>query len=628
MFLNDSACNLASVNLIKFINEDNSFDVEGFRHACRTFFIAQEILVDLSSYPTNPIAQNSHDYRPLGLGYANLGTLLLVNGIPYDSDQGRAWGGAITAIMTGHAYKASAEMAAVKGTFEGYKPNEEPMLRVMRKHRDEAYQIDVRFCPQHMLNAAREDWDEAVSLGEKYGYRNSQATVIAPTGTIGLLMDCDTTGVEPEFSIVKWKKLAGGGYFKIVNGSIPKALTHLKYDEEQIEDILAFVLGHGTFEGAPHISTGELKKLGFTDDQIEKAESSIISTQSWNDWTPEINPKALAAKGLGDQQIEEARIYIEGAQTVEGAPHLKEDHYAVFDCANKCGIGKRYIHHMGHLKMMGAVQPFISGAISKTVNMPNETTIEEIEETYLEGWKLGLKAVALYRDGCKASQPLNTTSEEKESDEVETVTQIVEYKGLKRGQKKALPVKRNGMTIEATVSGHKVFMRTGEYDDGKVGEIFIDMHKEGAAYRSLINCFAIAVSIGLQYGVPLNKFVDKFTFTRFEPNGMTDHPNVRMCTSIIDLVFRILGYEYLGRTDFLHVKPTAIDDVKVDDTPAPSMDKQAALDTFEEKKIDGAQAALKNMMGDAPACSGCGHVTVRNGSCYKCLNCGNSMGCS
>lgn len=628
MFLDDTACNLASINLMKFVDDEGVFDVEGYQHACRVFFIAQEILVDLSSYPTKAIAQNSHDFRTLGLGYANLGTLLMVWGVPYDSEKGRAIAGALTAIMTGHAYVASAEMAAVKGPFPGFAKNREPCLRVMRKHRDAAYQIDVRFCPADLLKAAREDWDRAVELGEKYGYRNAQATVIAPTGTIGLLMDCDTTGVEPEFALVKWKKLAGGGYFKIVNNSIVRALDALGYSEEQVAEMLAYVLGHNTFDGAPHLN---LAAMGFSADQIREAEASVQKAKSWNDWTPHINPKTLINKGLSKQQVDEARIYVEGAQTLEGAPGLKDEHLAVFDCANRCGIGSRFIDPMGHVRMMAAVQPFISGAISKTVNLPNSTTVEEIEQIYVEGWKLGLKAVALYRDGCKASQPLNTKSEEKAAEKVPQVI-VQEYTGLKHGQKLELPPKRAGFTVEASVSGHKLFLRTGEYADGKLGEIFIDMHKEGAAYRSLINCFAIAVSLGMQYGVPLEKFVDKFTFTRFEPNGMTDHPNVRMCTSIIDLVFRILGYEYLGRTDFLHVKPAAMDEVKVVHTPiAQSSDVQAALTTFEDQKasdVSGFNQSMGKMMGDAPACSSCGHVTVRNGSCYKCLNCGNSMGCS
>ncbi|HSU72469.1 MAG TPA: vitamin B12-dependent ribonucleotide reductase, partial [Candidatus Binatia bacterium] len=364
MFLDDTACNLASINLMKFFDDNTGFDIEGYRHACRTFFIAQEILVDLSSYPTKPIGQNSHDYRTLGLGYANLGTLLMVQGVPYDSEKGRAIGGALTAIMTGHAYKTSAEMAAVQGPFPGYAKNREPCIRVMRKHRDAAYQIDVRFCPQDLLRAAREDWDDAVALGEKHGYRNAQATVIAPTGTIGLLMDCDTTGVEPEFAIVKWKKLAGGGYFKIVNNSILRALRNLGYTDDDMRDILEYVLGHNTFEGAPHVHPEALRRLGFTHDQIKEAEESVAKAKTWTDWTPHVNPKVLLNKGLTKQQIDEAKIYIEGAQTLEGAPGMKDEHVATFDCANVCGIGKRFIEPMGHIKMMAAVQPFISGAIS------------------------------------------------------------------------------------------------------------------------------------------------------------------------------------------------------------------------------------------------------------------------
>ncbi len=632
MFLDDTACNLSSINVMKFLSPEGVFDIEGYRHACRTFFIAQEILVDLSSYPTQQIGQNSHDYRPLGLGYANLGTMLMVNGITYDSDKGRAIAGALTAIMTGHAFVASAEMAAVKGAFVGYAKNREPMLRVMRKHRDAAYQIDVRFCPADLLKAAREDWDHAVELGEKYGYRNSQATVIAPTGTIGLLMDCDTTGVEPEFAIVKWKKLAGGGYFKIVNNSIIRSLTGMGYAEDQVQDMLEYVLGHNTFESAPHVHPEALRKLGFTAEQIKEAEESVQKAKSWNDWTPSVNPKMLINKGLSKQQVEEARIYIEGAQTLEGAPGLKPEHISVFDCANQCGIGTRFIDPMGHVKMMAAVQPFISGAISKTVNLPNSASVEDIQKIYVEGWRMGLKGIALYRDGCKLSQPLNTKSESKADEKTEQKVVVQEYTGLKRGEKLSLSTKRKGVTIEATVGGHKIFLRTGEYEDTKLGEIFIDMHKEGAAYRSLVNCFAIAVSMGLQYGVPLEKFVEKFTFTRFEPNGMTDHPNIRMCTSIIDLVFRILGFEYLGRTDFLHVKPVGMDDVKVGIAPASSPDVQEALTTFEQSKVAsdvaGFNQSMGKLMGDSPACSSCGHVTVRNGSCYKCLNCGNSMGCS
>ncbi len=557
MFLDDSACNLASLNLMKFRRADGSFDVEAYRHANRVFITAQEIIVDFASYPTRTIAQNSHDYRPLGIGYANLGTLLMTNGIPYDSDKGRAWAGAITAIMTGESYATSAEIAGVTGPFPGFKPNRESMLRVMNKHRDAVQDIDARYCPQEMLSAAQDCWDRAVETGEEHGYRNSQTSVLAPTGTIGLLMDCDTTGVEPEFSLVKYKKLAGGGYFKIINQSVPLALQHLGYNEDEIKTINDYVL-----------ETGK----------------------------------------------------------IEGAPGLKEEDLPVFDTANRNGDGQRFIDPMGHIKMMAATQPFLSGAISKTINIPNEAGIEDIEKLYVESWKLGLKAVALYRDGCKSSQPLNTSSDEAVEEE--------EAKEA-RGDRESLPLRRKGFTVESSVRGHKIFLRTGEYNDGRLGEIFIDMYKEGAAYRSLVNCFAIAVSIGLQYGVPLEKFVNSFTFTRFEPQGMTDHPNIKISTSIIDFVFRVLGMEYLGRTDFLHLKPKTVDEIDTQEKAERAMLEtsstaaSAAQPVIEDDITPGGMGDhLADMMGDAPACDSCGHITVRNGACYKCLNCGNSMGCS
>ena len=623
MFLDDTACNLASINIMKFADEHGNLDIEGFRHACRVAFVAQEILVDFSSYPTATIAKNSHDYRPLGLGYANLGTFLMINGIPYDSDKGFAIASAITAIMTGHAYRVSAEMAAVQTPFSGYAKNEKSMLRVMNKHRDAAYKIDVRNCPKDLLDAAREDWDTAVELGEKYGYRNAQATVIAPTGTIGLLMDCDTTGVEPEFSLVKWKKLAGGGYFKIVNGSIPRALAKLGHDSEQIEDIITYMLGRGTIEGAPYVNPQALLAMGLTEVQIKETRDHIAKTKSIDDWTPHISPKLLKEKGFKGEQIKEMQIYVGGSQTIEGAPHVKQEHYAVFDCANKCGFGQRFIDPMGHIKMMAAVQPFISGAISKTINLPSETTVEEVEKVYIDGWKLGLKAVALYRDGCKASQPLSSATTTESLEE--------EKKLMNRGDARELPKKRYGMTVASYVGGHKLYLRTGEYDNGDLGEIFVDMHKEGAAYRSMMNCFAIAISLGLQYGVPLDKFVNAFTFTRFEPNGMTDHPNIKTSTSVVDFIFRVLGMEYLGRTDFVHVKP-AVDEIPHHQPAVEKMAPRSEIKKDVPAENNAPANALSNqlskMMGDAPACNLCGHITVRNGACYKCLNCGNSMGCS
>jgi ribonucleoside-diphosphate reductase alpha chain len=693
MFLDDTACNLSSLNLTKFLDETGRFDIEGYRHAVDIFFTAQEILVDLSSYPTKGIAQNSHDYRPLGLGYANLGTLLMLQGIPYDSDKGRAIAGALTAILCGRGFAVSAEIAASKGAFAGFAKNREPMLRVMRQHREAAYAIDRDQCPEYLWKAAAEDWDNAVKLGQQHGYRNAQATVLAPTGTIGLLMDCDTTGIEPDFALVKFKKLAGGGYFKIVNQSVPEALKRLRYSEAQISEIVAFVSGTNTLLGAPHVNRAALKQKGLNDQDLSKIESALpgvfdlgLAFAPWvlgrdtyerlgvsSDRLAQHGFSLLRHLGFNAAQVEEANDVIIGRMTIEGAPHLRTEHYAVFDCANRCGrTGQRYLAPMSHVKMMAAAQPFLSGAISKTVNLPNDATVDDVRAIYEEGWKLGLKAVALYRDGCKASQPLSTSSNEKtESKEQAAETEAAAAVALAlasarsstlnppaavgrpEGHRTRLPQKRRGFTQEAHVGGHKVFLRTGEYEDGTLGEIFIDMHKEGAAFRSLMNCFAMAVSVGLQYGVPLSTFVEQFTFTRFEPHGVVSgHPNIKFSTSIVDYLFRVLGVEYLRRYDFAQVKPSE-DAGSIEDPtqpklvaadagsstsiapPSPSSIPPEALAT---KKVDptpyaaeghGAlDAQLEEMMGDAPVCDGCGHITVRNGACYKCLNCGNSMGCS
>ncbi|MBI1977356.1 MAG: vitamin B12-dependent ribonucleotide reductase [Candidatus Omnitrophica bacterium] len=685
MFLNNTACNLASVNLMKFLNPDGSFDVEGFRHACRIFIMAQEIIVDFGSYPTQMIAKNSHDYRTLGLGYANLGTVLMVNGIPYDSEEAIAIGGAITAIMTGHAYRVSAEMARSKSPFPGYMKNREPMLRVIGKHRDAAYKINKEKCPSYLLKAAQEDWDEALAFGKRYGYRNAQTTVIAPTGTIGLLMDCDTTGVEPDFALVKFKKLAGGGYFKIVNQSVPLALRRLGYSDGEIKDIIEYVLGTASLKHAPWVNENALKAKGFTDEDVAQIESKLAGvfelSHAFSAWVlgedtlkrlgfkPEeykaSNFNLLTAFGFSPAEIEEANRVVCGSMTVEGAPHLKSEHLPVFDCANKCGkYGERFIRPMAHVRMMVAVQPFISGAISKTVNLPNEATVEEIRDIYIEGWKMGLKAIALYRDGCKASQPLNTSSSDSSKGESKAKTgeksQESQQPLLRR---RRLPKKRHGFTQEGSVGGHKIYLRTGEYEEGELGEIFIDMHKEGAAFRSVMNCFAIAVSLGLQYGVPLKEFVDVFTFTRFEPQGAVDHPNIKFATSVVDYLFRVLGMEYLGMTDFVHKKPIDSEPIPAQSrTPkmqklepprptqaTPASDGGKAQNTQQIEQIlvheeqlvmAGAQVLgagktsavlsehLSTMMGDAPICNQCGHLTVRSGACYKCLNCGNSIGCS
>jgi len=669
MFLDDTACNLSSLNLTKFLSVDGEFDIDGYRHAIEIFFLAQEILVDLSSYPTQRIAKNSHDYRPLGLGYANLGTLLMLLGIPYDSDRGRAIASALTAVLCGHAFVTSANIAANKGAFDGYAKNREPMLRVMRMHQEAAYAINRDACPETLWRAACEDWDDAVRSGEEFGYRNSQSTVLAPTGTIGLLMDCDTTGIEPDFALVKFKKLAGGGYFKIVNQSVPEALRRLRYSEAQIQEIVAYVSGTNTLLGAPHINRASLKARGLTDDELSRIEDALPGvfdvTLAFAPWVlgkeaydrlgvtaqtasqPGFN--LLKYLGFSEKEIEQAGDVMVGRMTIEDAPHLREEHYPVFDCANRCGrTGQRYLAPMSHVKMMAAAQPFLSGAISKTVNLPNDATVEDVRQIYEEGWKLGLKAVALYRDGCKASQPLSTSSKERSSEPAEAKSEAPAPAALvatsaairPEGLRVRLPKKRHGFTQEAHVGGHKVFLRTGEYNDGTLGEIFIDMHKEGAAFRSLMNCFAMAVSVGLQYGVPLETFVEQFTFTRFEPHGVVSgHENIKFSTSIVDYIFRVLGVEYLKRYDFAQVKP-AEEASPIEDPTAPKLvaareappERPSVATTLlgsASSEAHGAlDAQLEEMMGDAPVCDGCGHITVRNGACYKCLNCGNSMGCS
>jgi len=656
MFLDDSACNLASLNLMKFLDPSGAFDVEAVKHAVGVFITAQEILVDASSYPTEQIARNSHEYRPLGLGYANLGTLLMVKGIPYDSPKAVAWCGAITSLMTGQAYAVSALIAQRKGAFAGYAKNRECMLEVIKMHRDASLAVEPQHLPEDLTLASRQVWDDALVFGRQYGFRNAQTTVLAPTGTIGLLMDCDTTGIEPDFSIVKFKKLAGGGYFKIVNQSVERALETLEYPPSHIQEILRYTLGTCTLAGTPHINPASLKAKGLLDDEIEKVESQLSRVvdlpQAFSAFVLGdeclarlgINPEEvqsgavnlLATWGFTTQQIEEASLVACGHMTLEGAPHLKPEHLPVFDCANKCGkIGKRFIAPLAHVKMMAAAQPFLSGAISKTVNLPTNIAIEEIERIYTEAWKRGLKALAVYRDGSKVTQPLSDASTQAAPGEQAAVD--VRWTPL---QRKRLPKKRRGFTQEARVGGQKVYLRTGEYEDGRLGEVFIDMHKEGAAFRSLMNCFAIAVSLGLQYGVPLEEYVDCFTFTRFEPQGpVNDHPNIKYATSVIDYLFRVLGMEYLGRTDFVQVKPEELAKTEAEKTlasPTASSKEMADAQQIVTKRVPVYKAMggnplsnhLATMMGDAPFCNICGHITVRNGSCYKCLNCGNSLGCS
>ncbi len=725
MFLDNTACNLASVNLRQFFDEStNTFNVEGFEHTCRLWTTVLEISVLMAQFPSKEVAQLSYDYRTLGLGYANLGSMLMVLGIAYDSEEARGIAGAITAITTGVAYKTSAELASFLGAFSKYEENKTHMLRVMRNHRAAAYDaqdafegieikpqgIQAKYCPDYLLKAATKAWDDAVQMGEKYGYRNAQTTVIAPTGTIGLVMDCDTTGVEPDFALVKFKKLSGGGYFKIINQSVPAALRNLKYTEEQIEKIVNYAKGHATLNGAPFINTASLLAKGFTQAELDKIETTLGSAfeigfvfnvyafgedtmqrlgfkpSEYNDfgWS------MLEALGYSDEEIEAANTFVCGTMTVEGAPELKDEHLSIFDCANKCGqIGQRYIHAHGHIRMMGAAQPFLSGAISKTINLPNEATVEEIADSYRMSWELGLKACALYRDGSKLSQPLSNKSDKKKKlddvisedkaaelaanistmvdmgkltidellDEMNKRVQSSADTSLKRQlamivERRALPAKRRGFTQKAKINGQALFLRTGEYNDGTLGEIFIDMAKEGATMRSMLNCFAIAISIGLQYGVPLEEYVEKFVFTRFEPAGMVEHPNIKSTTSIIDFMFRSLAYEYLGRNDLVHVldKPEVqnlgnepwdietptigerkqeLSDVRIVGSIAPTKAEHRMASTKPSfNPMDAVNAAAKSMQSDAPACNTCGHITVRSGTCYKCLNCGNSMGCS
>lgn len=717
MFLDNTACNLASLNLMKFFNDETlEFDINAFEYAIRLWTVVLEVSVLMAQFPSKEVAQLSYDYRTLGLGYANLGTVLMVAGIPYDSPKANAICGAITSILTGQAYATSAEMAAVKGTFRMYDKNKKHMLRVIRNHRYAAYNtplayeglsipavgIDPQYCPEDLLKASCNAWDKALQLGEKYGYRNAQTTVIAPTGTIGLVMDCDTTGIEPDFALVKYKKLSGGGYFKIINQSIPKALKNMGYSDSETEDIVNYAKGHASFEKAPHINFETLTAKGFKTAEIEKLENAVKSAFDiefvFNHWTlgedclQRLGFKAeqyqnndfslLKALGFTDKQIAECNEFVQGTMTVEGAPYLKEEHLPVFDCANKCGqIGTRYIHAHAHIRMMASAQPFISGAISKTINLPNEATVEDIKSCYELSWKLGLKANALYRDGCKLSQPLSNKSEKKteanKEEELETVEKVVGEHAATRieeltpemvldaarriinethdtkfkrqlsniVERKKLPNKRQGFTQKAKVGGQTIFVRTGDYADGTLGEIFIDMHKEGASFRSLMNCFSIAVSIGLQYGVPLEEYVDKFTFSRFEPSGMVEgHDNIKSATSIVDYIFRMLGFEYLNREDLVHIKPkheplgenkpqaTVLPKVSA---PAPESVASKQFVVNPEPAVAGNSTTYKSAnhqtppsLGDAPACKNCGNITVRSGTCYTCLTCGTTSGCS
>lgn len=732
MFVDDTACNLASLNLLTFYETSSSrFDVDSYRHACRIWTLILEISVYMAQFPSQSVAQKSYDYRTLGLGYANLGSLLMVQGIPYDSPEGRAQCGALTSLMHAASYAASAEIAAEQGPFPRYAPNREAMLRVVRNHKRAAYNvpaedyegltikpvgIDPRFCPDYLLEAAKRESDRMVELGEKHGYRNAQVTVIAPTGTIGLVMDCDTTGIEPDFALVKFKKLAGGGYFKIINQSVPPALAKLGYSPEQIGDVIRYCQGSGSLAKCPHINRANLKARGFTDEALDKIEAQLpgvfelqFAFTRWclgDDYCikhlgltkEQLDSPAfdlLTALGFSREQAREANAFVCGTMTIEGAPHLKPEHYPVFDCANKCGkTGQRFLSAESHIRMMAAAQPFISGALSKTINMPHDATIDDVKDAYRLSWQLMVKANALYRDGSKLSQPLNSVSDESEGeaheaeapaapppDAVRLAEKIVTRYIARRRQ---LPDRRAGYTQKARIGPHKIYIRTGEYQDGTLGEIFIDMHKEGAAFRSMTNCFAIAISLGLQHGVPLEEFVDAFCFTRFEPNGIVQgNPHIKMATSIIDYIFRELAITYLGRHELAHVQE---EDLRVDAMhqerphhprlPFDKPDENEAADAGEAddlaeemelrpqkpapfaaprsshlnpmngngnghgpKKQPGSQqghvalaekirvARLKGYEGDP--CGECGQLTmVRNGACLKCDTCGSTSGCS
>jgi ribonucleoside-diphosphate reductase alpha chain len=738
MFLDDTACNLASLNLMQFRKDDLRFDIAAFEHAVRFWTLTLEISVLMAQFPSKEIAQLSYEYRTLGLGFANIGGLLMAEGHSYDSDEGRAICGSISAIMTGIAYATSSEIAREIGAFKNYKKNAKHMLRVMNNHRLAAHgkttgyegleilpvPLDIKSCPDRALtNAAKAAWDLAVDLGKKHGYRNAQATVIAPTGTIGLVMDCDTTGIEPDFAIVKFKKLAGGGYFKIINRVVPEALQRLGYGENQIKDIITYAVGSGSLENCQSVSLNALKDKGFGDTEIVKIEAGLSSAFDikfvFNQFTlgadfckkqlgvtdaqlSDFDFSLLEHLGFSKDEIEAANIHVCGAMTLEGAPHLKDAHLPIFDCANVCGrIGKRFLSVESHITMMAASQPFISGAISKTINMPNSATINECGEAYMQSWRLGLKANALYRDGSKLSQPLSSGLVDAADEEEEmfaapiaaTAPQVIEkvVERVIRAERERLPHRRKGYTQKATVGGHKVYLRTGEYEDGRIGEVFIDMHKEGAAFRSLMNNFAIAVSIGLQYGVPLEEFVEAYTFTRFEPQGIvTGNDAIKMSTSILDYTFRELAISYLDRNDLGHVNVDDLDvtttgegdsqsdimnrvtshgfirrqglvvysndggaavaatdgnknteTMRVGDVGASTITEiSLASDTASEiasgtntakssqKAADLVQQA--RMQGyEGEACPECQNFTlVRNGTCLKCNTCGSTTGCS
>ncbi len=757
MFLDDTACNLASINLIKFYDhESKKFDVEGYKHTVRLWTMVLEISVLMAQFPSKAIAELSYDFRTLGLGYANIGTMLMQMGIPYTSEEAYSITGAITSIMCGESYATSAEMAKVLGAFRKFDKNREHMLRVIRNHRLAAYNsdkskydgltvapqgINPAYCSEYLLVHAREVWDRALAWGEEFGYRNAQVTVIAPTGTIGLVMDCDTTGIEPDFALVKFKKLVGGGYFKIVNQSLKPALENLGYSNAQMNDIVNYVRGHATLENCPHINPASLRAKGFTDKEILAIETQLsgvfelkfafnkfslgedfcrknlgLTDNEMND----VEFDMLLAIGFTKEQIEEANQFVCGTMTIEGAPHLKLEHYDVFDCANKCGKkGKRFIPYVGHLRMMAAAQPFISGSISKTINMPEECTVADIKKAYRESWELMLKCNAIYRDSSKLSQPLNTSSSDDQYaalfnfrdvenvDEAgpEKVQQVLE-KIVQKPARRKLPEERHSITHKFSISGHEGYITVGLYDEGQPGEIFIKMSKEGSTLSGIMDALALSISLNLQYGVPLEVLVSKFCHSRFEPAGMTGNRDIPMVKSIMDYIGRWLGLKFLSRDaakkyhtadlvdraynegtslllrqvpvettsenlenivqgSSLERNHSGVKSVKAEDgvfvakatmsAPTSSQGTQASGASMQSSgqatsaqsnsgqamSTQGSATVSKESFAkmqkdkalhlnneDAAMCSACGSVMVRNGSCYKCLDCGETSGCS
>ncbi|PJC36684.1 ribonucleoside-diphosphate reductase, adenosylcobalamin-dependent [Candidatus Peregrinibacteria bacterium CG_4_9_14_0_2_um_filter_53_11] len=713
MFLDDTACNLASINLIRYYDpETQKLDIKKIRHASRLWTITLEISVLMAQFPSKEIAQNSFIYRTLGLGYANMGTVLMQMGIPYASERGYAICAALTAIIGGQAYATSAEMAEKLGAFSAYKKNRDNMLRVIRNHRRAAYNevkenyeglmvapqgIRSDHCPDYLLESARKVWDEALERGEKHGFRNAQVTVIAPTGTIGLVMDCDTTGIEPDFALVKFKKLVGGGYFKIVNQSVTKALKALKYSETQISEMESYVKGHATLKNCPHINEASLKEKGFTPEALTAIETQLssafelkfafnrfvlgdefcknvlgLSEEVLSD--PALN--ILEILGFSRDQIEEANEYVCGTMTIEGAPHLKAEHYPIFDCANRCGKkGERFIPWEAHLRMMAAAQPFISGAISKTINMPEESTIEEVEKAYTLSWEYMLKAVALYRDGSKLSQPLSTSSAgsnygalfrflEEENDEnisTEEVNDLLAQE-MRKPLRRKLPEERHSLTHKFSIANHEGYLTIGLYDDGSPGEIFIKMSKEGSTLSGIMDALALTISLCLQYGVPLEVLVAKFTHARFEPSGMTGNKHVPIVKSIVDYIGRYLALKFLPKetakkyhneelierayaeANISHLPKLPIERAaesapevslkhvaSTSHAPAGTMTASAtrgAVTSKEQLQVMQTNMALALNNDDAPMCSTCGMVMVRNGACYKCTGCGETSGCS